>query len=252
MKGLKGRVAVVTGATSGIGKITALALASEGVNLVLAGRRADKGAEIQKQTADKGIRSVFKATDVSKEHEVQDLFDIVEKEFGRLDLAFNNAGVESEAAGIEAFGNDEYDRVMNANVRGTMLCLKYEVPLMRQTGQGAIVNNSSIAGLIGLANYSIYVASKHAVLGLTKSAALELAPAKIRVNAVSPGAVQTDMLDRFVNRDDGIKAGFAKMHPLGRVGTTEEIASAVLFLLSDDSAFITGQSLTVDGGFTTA
>jgi NAD(P)-dependent dehydrogenase (short-subunit alcohol dehydrogenase family) len=252
MNGLKGKVAVVTGATSGIGKIAALALAEQGVNLVLAGRRTDKGVEIQKQTEAKGVKSIFQTADVAKESDIKKLFEIVEKEFGRLDFALNNAGVESEAAGVDAFNNEQYDQVMDTNVRGTMLSMKYEIPLMRKNGKGSIVNVSSIAGLVGFANFSVYVASKHAVLGLTKSAALELAHDSIRVNAVSPGAIQTDMLNRWVDNNDEAKAGFAKMHPMGRVGKPEEIAAAALFLMSDDSAFVTGQSLAVDGGYTTA
>jgi NAD(P)-dependent dehydrogenase (short-subunit alcohol dehydrogenase family) len=251
MKALKGKVAVVTGATSGIGRTTALALADEGVNLVLAGRRADKGEEVRKQAEAMGVKALFQSTDVAKEGDIKKLFETVEREFGHLDFAFNNAGVESKAAGVEAFNNDEYNRVMDTNVRGTMLSMKYEVPLMLKSGQGAIVNTSSIAGVVGIANFSIYVASKHAVIGLTKSAALELAPHGIRVNAVSPGAVLTEMFDRFAGHNDDAKSAFSKMHPLGRAGTADEIADSVLFLLSDNSSFITGQSLAVDGGYTT-
>jgi NAD(P)-dependent dehydrogenase (short-subunit alcohol dehydrogenase family) len=252
MNGLKGKVAVVTGATSGIGKITALALAEAGVNLVLAGRRTDKGAEVQKQTGERGIKSIFQTVDVVKEANIKKLFEVVENQFGRLDFAFNNAGVESEAADVGAFNNEKYDLVMDTNVRGMMLSMKYEVPLMRKSGKGAIVNVSSIAGLVGFAKFSIYAASKHAVIGLTKSAALELALDNIRVNAVAPGAIQTDMLNRWVDHEDEVKQAFAKMHPMGRVGKPEEIASTVLFLMSDDSAFITGQTIAVDGGYTIA
>jgi NAD(P)-dependent dehydrogenase (short-subunit alcohol dehydrogenase family) len=252
MKGLQSKVAVITGATSGIGLGTALRLAEEGVNLVLAGRRAERGAEIRNRVAKKGIKAIFKVTDVTREDNLVDLFGMVEKEFGQLHFAFNNAGVESDACSIEKATGEEYNRVMDTNVKGVLLSIKHEVPLMRKADGGVIVNTSSIAGLVGLADYSIYVASKHAVLGLTKSAALELAKDNIRVNAVSPGAVETELFDRFVGHDDQMKAGFAKMHPLGRVGKPEEIAAAVAFLFSDDATFITGQSLTVDGGYTTA
>jgi NAD(P)-dependent dehydrogenase (short-subunit alcohol dehydrogenase family) len=252
MKGLQNKVAVITGATSGIGLATALRLAEEGVNLVLAGRRADRGAEIQDRVAKKGIKAIFKVADVTREDNLVDLFGMVEKEFGQLHFAFNNAGVESDACSVEKATGEEYNRVMDTNVKGVLLSIKHEVPLMRKADGGVIVNTSSIAGLVGLADYSIYVASKHAVLGLTKSAALELAKDNIRVNAVSPGAVETELFDRFVGHDDQMKAGFAKMHPLGRVGKPEEIAASVAFLFSDDATFITGQSLTVDGGYTTA
>ena len=251
MNGLRNKVAVITGATSGIGLATAMRLADEGVNLVLAGRRVDKGMQVQDRTSQKGIRAIFKATDVTREDDLADLFGIVEKEFGQLHFAFNNAGVESKNVPIEKTTGDEYDHVMDTNVKGVLLSIKHEVPLMREGG-GVIVNTCSVAGLIGFADFSIYVASKHAVLDLTKSAALKLAKDHIRVNAVSPGAIETGMLDRFVGHDEQSKADFAKMHPLGRVGKPEEIAAAVAFLFSDDAAFITGQSLTVDGGYTTA
>lgn len=252
MKDLKNKVAVVTGATSGIGWDTALRLADEGVNLVLAGRRLEKGEELVHLVEKKGVKCSFKQTDITNEEGVEQLFTAIEKKFGQLDFAFNNAGIESEAASAEAFNKSDYQRVMDTNVMGTLLSLKYEIPLMKKAGGGSIVNTGSIAGLIGLANYSVYVASKHALLGLTKAVALEVARDKIRVNAVSPAAVQTEMLDRFVGHNDEMKAGFANMHPMGRVGQTEEIASAVAYLFSSESSFMTGQSLTVDGGYTAA
>lgn len=246
MNGLRNKVAVITGATSGIGLATALRLAEEGVNLVLAGRHLDKGMQVQERASQKGIKAIFKATDVTREDDLADLFGMVEKEFGQLHFAFNNAGVESKNGPIEKATGDEYDHVMDTNVKGVLLSIKHEVPLMRKAGGGVIVNTCSIAGLIAFAYVSIYVASKHAVLGLTKSAALELAGENIRVNAVSPGAIETGILDRFVGHDEQYKADFAKMHPLSRVGKPEEIAAAVAFLFSDDAAFITGQSLTVE------
>lgn len=172
---------------------TTLRLADEGVNLVLAGRHADKGAEVQDRVAQKGIKAIFKATDVTCEDDLIDLFDRVEAEFGQLNFAFNNPGVESGACSIEKATGEEYDRVMDTNVKGALLSIKHEVPLLRKAG-GGVVNTSSIAGLIGFVNSSIYVASKHAVLGLTNSAALELAKDNIRVNAISPAAIETEML----------------------------------------------------------
>jgi NAD(P)-dependent dehydrogenase (short-subunit alcohol dehydrogenase family) len=252
MKGLKDKVAVITGATSGIGWDASLRLAEEGVNLVLAGRRADKGEELAAHVQKKGVKVIFKATDVTSEDSVEELFAVVEKTFGRLDFAFNNAGVESESAGIEAFSTSDYHRVMDTNVLGTLLSMKYEVPMMKKSGGGSIVNTGSIAGLIGMPNFSVYIASKHALLGLTKAVALELARENIRVNAVSPAAVQTEMFDRFVGNNEEVKAGFANMHPMGRIGQPSEIASVVAFLFSGESSFMTGQSITVDGGYTAA
>ena len=252
MKGLKDKVAVITGATSGIGWDAALRLAEEGVNLVLAGRRADKGEELATHLQKKGVKVIFKATDVTSEDSVKELFEVVEKTLGRLDFAFNNAGVESESASIEAFSTSDYHRVMDTNVLGTLLSMKYEVPMMKKSGGGSIVNTGSIAGLIGMPNFSVYIASKHALLGLTKAVALELARENIRVNAVSPAAVQTEMFDRFVGNNEEVKAGFANMHPMGRIGQPSEIASVVAFLFSGESSFMTGQSITVDGGYTAA
>lgn len=250
MKGLKGKVAVVTGATSGIGEATALALADAGVNLILTGRNEEKGKRVRSLAEARNVKAIFRKADIKIESDVRGVFEEVKSVFGHLDFALNNAGVESEGCPLESFDSRQYESVMETNVLGTMLSMKFEIPLMRMAGRGSIVNVSSIAGLIGFPNFSIYVASKHAVLGLTKSAALELASENIRVNAVSPGAVQTSMLDRWVDNDERKKASFAKMHPLGRVGSPDEIASTVLFLMSEDAAFITGQSLAVDGGYT--
>lgn len=200
---------------------------------------------------EKGIKAIFKATHVTCEDDLIDLFDRVEAEFGQLNFAFNNAGVEFGPCSIEKATGEEYDRVMDTNVKGALLTIKHEVPLLRKAG-GGVVNTSSIAGLIGFVNSSIYVASKHAVLGLTNSAALELAKDNIRINAISPAAIETEMLDWFVGHDDQMKVDFAKMHPFRRVGKPEKIAAVVEFLFSNDVTFITGQPFTIDGSYTAA
>lgn len=174
------------------------------------------------------------------------------KEFGCLDVAFNNAGVEGTLALLTDATAEQYQQVFDVNVKGVFLSMKYEIPAMLKTGGGSIVNTSSVAGHIGMPTVGIYIASKHAVNGLSKTAALEVAKQGIRVNTVSPAAIQTDMLDRFIGDEQAEqkKQGFAAMHPVGRIGTADEIASAVLYLSSPGASFITGTDLLVDGGFT--
>lgn len=170
--------------------------------------------------------------------------------YGKLNYAFNNAGVEGTIAPLVEQNLDEYNKVFDANVKGLFLSMKYEIATMLENGGGSIINNFSIAGLVGFPSVSIYVASKHAAIGLTKSAALEVAKSNIRINAVNPGAIQTDMFERFANSHEGMKEQMTQLHPIGRLGKPEEIADAVVFLCSNRASFITGQSLAVDGGFT--
>jgi len=250
MTTLSGKVALVTGGTSGIGKASAIALAQAGANVVVAGRRQAEGEETIRQIQAIGGDGFFVATDVSKEADVQALIEKTMARYGRLDIAFNNAGVDQETTPLPEQTEATYDRIMDINVKGVWLSLKHEIPAMLKNGGGAIVNTSSGLGLVGAAGVPIYVASKHAVEGLTKSVALEYAKQGIRVNAVSPGLIQTEMLDHSVQTNTELMEYFKTMLPMGRIGTPQEVVNAVLWLCSDASSFVTGQSLTVDGGYT--
>jgi len=250
-KQFENKVVLITGGTSGIGRVTAVAFAKEGAKVVVSGRRKAEGAETVTLVDKAGGQGLFVQADVSDEEQVKRLVQTTVDHFGRLDIAFNNAGVEGVAPLTEATVA-QYEQIFNINVKGVFLSLKYEIPAMLKTGGGAIVNTSSIAGTVGMAGAGLYIASKHAVNGLTKTAALEVAKQGIRVNSVSPAAIQTDMLDRFLGDEEQAKKKeyFAGQHPIGRIGKPEEIASAVLYLSSPGASFITGQDLLVDGGFT--
>ena len=245
-----GKIALVTGASSGIGRATALAFAGEGAAVVVASRREAEGRETVAQIERAGGKGLFVQADVSREADVARLVETAVARFGRLDFAFNNAGVEGKGAPVADESEQNYDLVFGINVKGTLLSMKHELRAMQKGGGGAIVNVSSIVGHIAFPGASVYGASKHAVIGLTRAAALEHAKTGIRINVVSPGAVATDMMDRFVGGSEEMKAGFAAMHPMGRVAQPEEVAQTVLFLCSDAASFITGQSILVDGGFT--
>lgn len=250
MNEFSGKVALVTGGTSGIGRAAAVAFAREGAKVVVAGRRAAEGEETIRLVRAQGGEAIFVPTDVAQEAQVKNLVGRTLEKFGRLDIAFNNAGIEQAPTPFLQQTVETYDQVMNINVKGVWLSMKYEIPAMLKSGGGSIVNTSSIAGVIGLAGAEIYIASKHAVIGLTKAAAVEFGKQGIRVNAVLPAAIETDMLDRFIGDKADMKAGFAALHPIGRVGTADEVADAVIWLSSAKSSFVTGHSLLVDGGFT--
>jgi NAD(P)-dependent dehydrogenase (short-subunit alcohol dehydrogenase family) len=245
-----GKVAVVTGGTSGIGKAAAIALAQAGAKVVVAGRRQVEGEETIRLLQASSGEGFFVATDVSKEADVQTLIEKTMAHYGRLDIAFNNAGVDQETTPLPEQTEATYDRIMDINVKGVWLSLKHEIPAMLKNGGGAIVNTTSGLGLVGAVGVPIYVASKHAVEGLTKSVALEYAKQGIRVNAVSPGLIQTEMFDRTVQTNTELMEYFKTTLPMGRIGTPQEVVNAVLWLCSDASSFVTGQSLTVDGGYT--
>jgi NAD(P)-dependent dehydrogenase (short-subunit alcohol dehydrogenase family) len=249
---LEGKVALVTGGGSGIGRASALAYANAGAKVVVSGRREKEALETVALIQKAGGQGLFVRADVSNEADVEHLVTKTLSTYGRLDIAFNNAGIEGEVGKqTHEQSLDNYRAVIDTNVLGVLLAMKHEISAMLKNGGGAIVNNASVGGLIGFPGVSVYVASKHAVLGLTKTAALEYARKGIRVNAVSPGGIETPMLDRFTG---GPGTDFfnqlAGMHPIGRLGRPEEIAEAVLWLSSDRASFVTGLTLTADGGWT--
>lgn len=241
---------LITGALTGIGRATALAFARERANVVVSGRRAGAGQQLAAELRALGAQAEFVLADVTDEAQVASLVSQTIERFGRLDVAVNNAGVEGELGPVSGQTVANYRATFDTNVLGTLLSLKHEVPVMLAQGSGSIINLSSIAGQVGMAGASVYVASKHAVEGLTKSAALEVAALGVRINAVAPGPVETAMLTRFTGGSDDAKAGLLSMMPAKRGAAPEEIAQTIVFLASDKARFLTGQSIAVDGGYT--
>jgi NAD(P)-dependent dehydrogenase (short-subunit alcohol dehydrogenase family) len=242
-------VVLITGALTGIGRATALAFAKDGADLVVSGRRDDTGQKLVSELRALGAQAEFIRADVRHENEVQNLVDKTVARFGRLDVAVNNAGTEGTPGPVTAQTAESYAAVFDTNVLGVVLSLKHELRVMQAQGAGSIVNLSSTMGHRGAPGASIYTASKHAVEGLTKSAALEAAAFGVRVNAIAPGPVETAMLDRFTGSPDR-KAGLAAGVPLKRTGRPEEIADAIVFAASSKASFITGQIIAVNGGKT--
>jgi NAD(P)-dependent dehydrogenase (short-subunit alcohol dehydrogenase family) len=248
---LENKVALVTGGTSGIGRATALALSAAGAKVVFSGRRDQEGEETAVLIRDAGAECLFVRSDVSSEADVKALIEKTVASYGRLDVVFNNAGIDSPMKPLHEQSVEDFDKLMAINVRGLFLCMKYQIQQMLTQGSGAIVNNSSMGGIIGFAGVSPYIASKHAVMGLTRSAALDYAKQGIRINAVNPGFIATEMMNRATTTG-GTLEQFASIVPMGRLGQSEEIAATVVFLCSDAASYITGQSLLVDGGYTAA
>jgi NAD(P)-dependent dehydrogenase (short-subunit alcohol dehydrogenase family) len=243
------KVAIVTGGNSGIGRATAIALANQRVRISIAARRGKEGEETARLVREAGSDAIFVKTDVASESDVKSLVANTMKTYGRLDYAFNNAGVEEIMTPFLDQTSEKFDQIMNTNVRGLWLSMRYEIPEMIRSGGGAIVNMSSALGLIGMPLMPIYIASKHAVLGLTKSVAQEYAKSGIRINAIAPGGVETDALKRSVRDNYQVLETMKSMQPIGRFGDTEEIANAAVWLLSDKASFVLGHTLLVDGGF---
>jgi len=245
-----GQVALVTGAAAGIGRATALAFAAKGLTVVVSDVDENGGAQTVALIQGAGGVAHFVGCDVTRDAEVAALIARVLELYGRLDYAFNNAGIEIEKGRLAEGDESEFDAIMGVNVKGVWLCMKHQLPVMLKQGGGAIVNTASVAGLMAAPKMSIYCASKHAVLGLTRSAAVEYARKNIRINAVCPGVIDTEMFRR-AHEADPKKADFAAaMHPVGRIGKAEEVAAAVLYLCSDAAAFVAGVALPVDGGAT--
>lgn len=247
---LSGQVALVTGAAAGIGRATAQAFAREGVKVVVSDVDAQGGEATVELIRAAGGEATFIRCDVTRDAEVQALVAGTVAAYGRLDYAFNNAGIEIEQGKLADGQESEFDAIMGVNVKGVWLCMKHQIPVMLAQGGGAIVNTASVAGLGAAPKMSIYAASKHAVIGLTKSAAIEYAKKKVRINAVCPAVIDTDMFRRAYEADPKKAEFAAAMHPVGRVGKVEEIAAAVLYLCSDNAGFTTGIALPVDGGAT--
>jgi NAD(P)-dependent dehydrogenase (short-subunit alcohol dehydrogenase family) len=244
------QVALVTGAGSGLGLATAQAFAESGASVVLADWNQEAVRSAAADLAAKGHKALALRCDVSKDDDVEAMVAKTVETFGRLDVAYNNAGVQNLLAETADATRDDFDRVMGINLGGVWSCMKFELRQMREQGSGAIVNCSSLGGLLGGAERGSYHAAKHGVLGLTKSAALEYAARGIRVNAICPGLIQTPMSDQMIadGQGDALKA-MEKSIPMGRVGRSDEIANAVLWLCSDTASYVTGQSVSVDGGF---
>ena len=241
------KVVLITGALTGIGRATALAFAKEGARLVVSGRRDDAGAELVKELRKSGAEAEYVRADVRSEQDVRNLVEQTIKRFGRIDVAVNNAGTEGKPGPLVDQTVESYTTTFDANVLGTFLGLKHELKVMIPQKSGSIINISSTLGQKTAPGASIYAATKHAVEGLTKTAALEAAPANVRVNAVAPGPIDTGMLDRFTGSAEKKTALIASV-PLKRMGRPEEVAQTILFLASDDASFITGQIFGIDGG----
>jgi len=244
------KVAFITGATSGIGEATALAFARSGAKVVVSGVQQDEGERVVRQIHDEGGDAIFVNLDVTKQADIDNMMTEILKAYGRLDFAYNNAGIEGETAATAECSEENWHRVIDINLTGVWRCMKAEIPLMLASGGGAIVNCSSVAGVMGFAGSGPYVASKHGVIGLTKSAALEYAPHNIRINAVCPGVIATPMVDRVTHHNEAAIQQLSSMAPLGRMGTAQEIADAVLWLCSDEAGFAVGHPLVLDGGWT--
>jgi len=240
-------VVLITGALTGIGRATALAYARQEARLVVSGRHPEPGAQLAKELTGLGAEAEFVQADVRHDQDLEHLIDHTLSRFGRLDVAFNNAGTEGTPGPVTGITQDNYAGTFDTNVLGTLLSLKHEFRAMKDQGSGSIINVSSTYGQMGFPDSTLYVGSKHAIIGITKAAALEGAPYGIRVNAIAPGFTQTAMYERVTGNDD-VRAAVNSVLPLHRAGTPEEIADAVLYIGSPSSSYLTGQTITLDGG----
>ncbi|AYM14305.1 2,5-dichloro-2,5-cyclohexadiene-1,4-diol dehydrogenase [Agrobacterium fabacearum S56] len=247
----KDKVALVTGAGSGIGQVTAMAFAKQGAKVVVSDIKAEAGEETVAKIRDAGGTATFVATDVSNENQVKNLITRAVSEYGQLDFAFNNAGLTQNSQPLAEQPSDTYDKLFDVSVRGVWLSMRAEIDQMLKQGHGRIVNMGSMSAVNGIAGLTTYTATKHAVLGLTRGAALDYAKRGIRINAVGPGTIDTPMIERFIELagTDKVMEPIRAAHPIGRTGRPEEVAEAVLWLCSDASSFVLGQILMVDGGY---
>ncbi|MCX6292153.1 MAG: SDR family oxidoreductase [Bacteroidetes bacterium] len=243
----KNRVAIVTGGSFGIGRATAILFAAKGAKVVVADCIEDD--ETMNAIKSMGGDAIFVKCDVANETEVQMMVEKAITAFGRIDFAFNNAGIEGHSAITHECTTENWDHVLSVNLKGAWLCMKYEIPHLLKQKKGSIVNTSSVAGLVGFQNIPAYTASKHGLIGLTKTAALEYAKTGIRVNSVCPGVIKTPMIDRFTGKNKEIEKQFENLEPVGRLGEPGEVAEAVVWLCSDAASFVTGAALAVDGGW---
>lgn len=243
------KVAFITGASAGIGRATAMAFAKNGAMVAVVDVNDDGGLQTVHLIQEAGGTAFFIKCNVASSAEVQAAIVKTIEKYGRIDFAFNNAGIEGQSGNTADCSEENWQKVIDINLKGVWLCMKYQIPQMLKQKGGAIVNCSSIAGVVGFLEIPAYVASKHGVIGLTKTAALEFAKANIRVNAVCPGVIQTPMIDRFVHGEAQVRNQLVAGEPVGRIGQPEEIANAVLWLCSDASSFVTGHPLVVDGGW---
>ena len=243
------KVAVITGGATGIGRSTAMLLASKGIKVVISGRREAAGQKAVEEIRARGGDAAFIAVDVDREAHVRRLIEFAVEKFGRLDLAVNNAGISNETKTIGDSDPAKFQAMLQTNVMGVYLCMKYEIQEMLKNGGGSIVNLASIAGLNGIPYAGPYAATKHAVVGLTKSGALDYATQNIRINAVAPGAIKTDIIAGSIAQGQYDEATISAMHPMARMGNPEEIARGIAWLLSDEASFVTGHVLNIDGGF---
>ena len=252
MRRLEGKVAVITGAASGIGRATALLFAAEGARVVVADWDEANGERAVQEIRERGGEATFVRADVANPEDVQRMVAVALERYGRLDILFNNAGVEGEQAPTADCSLENWDRVININLRGVFLGMKYAIPAMLANGGGVIINNASVAGLVGVQGVPAYCAAKGGVVQLTRAAALEYARQNIRVNAICPGVILTPMVERFIAGDEERRRQFMALEPVGRFGRPEEVARLALFLASDDSSFCTGAPFIIDGGFSAA
>jgi NAD(P)-dependent dehydrogenase (short-subunit alcohol dehydrogenase family) len=249
MPSFEGKAAIVTGAANGIGRAVANGFASRGASVLLADIDVARGEEAAAEIVASGGEAIFLRTDVSKAEDVEAMVATAVDRFGRLDFAHNNAGIVGGGATIVDMPLEVWNQGIDVMLTGVFLCLKYEIPAILKQGSGAIVNTSSGAGLIGFPTMANYVAAKHGVIGLTKTAALENATTGLRINAVCPGTARSKMVDEWIDGDPAKEAEVVAMHPIGRIAESEEIAAAVLWLCSDSASFMIGHSLVIDGGY---